>query len=195
MVKDHASVVPEGWLEEHGDALWRYAVARAPTASIEDVIQETLVAAVRAWPTFDRRSAVRTWLIGILSHKITDLYRRRAREGSLTGTGPDGTADLAPEGSADEFTPEGRWRTVPSSWAGFSDAALLAAMRECRERMPPILRDAIELRDLRQLSSEVVCQELGITPTNLWTRLHRARLALRRCIDGSMKDAPREERP
>lgn len=184
-MKDQHSVVPEGWLREHGDALWRYASARAPAGSVEDLIQETLVAALKAWPTFDKRSSVQTWLIGILSHKIADLYRRRARDGEASAAAPD-----------DQFTPAGKWAKVPSDWSRVPDAALLEAMRACRDKLPPVLGDALELRDLRQLSADAVCQELGITPTNLWTRLHRARLALRRCIEAGLEPGltTREER-
>jgi RNA polymerase sigma-70 factor (ECF subfamily) len=188
MVKDHASVVPAGLLDEHGDALWRYAASRVPLDCIEDVIQDTLVAAVRSWPSFDRRSEVRTWLIGILSKKVADLYRRRAREAAPPGNERNGNAE-------DDFTPEGRWRETPASWSEISDTVVIEALRSCRDRLPLLLRDALELRDLRQLPPDVVCQELGITSTNLWTRLHRARLALRRCLEETFKNAPREERP
>lgn len=176
-MQDQHSVVPEGWLREHGDALYRYAVAKAPAGLIEDLLQETLVAALKSWPTFDKRSAVQTWLIGILSHKIADLYRRRARDGAMS---------VSDEPSDVQFTPSGKWAVVPSDWSRVTDAALIESMRDCRGKLPPLLGDALELRDLRQLPIEVVCQELGITATNLWTRLHRARLALRRCIEAAV---------
>lgn len=177
LVQDQHSVMPEGWLREHGDVLWRYASARAPAGNVEDLLQETLAAALKAWPTFDKRSSVQTWLIGILSHKVADLYRRRARDGAV----------LDSETASDEqFTQAGKWASVPSDWSRVPDAALIEAMRACRDKLPPVLGDALDLRDLRQLSADAVCQELGITPTNLWTRLHRARLALRRCIEAGL---------
>ena len=187
-MQDQHSVVPEGWLREHGDVLWRYASARAPAGTVEDLLQETLMAALKAWPTFDKRSSVQTWLIGILSHKVADLYRLRARDGAMLAS------EAAPD---DQFTPAGKWASVPSDWSRVPDAALIEAMRACRDKLPPVLGDALELRDLRQFSTDAVCQELGITPTNLWTRLHRARLALRRCIEAGLGTGPttREERP
>jgi RNA polymerase sigma-70 factor, ECF subfamily len=162
----------ELWLEAHGDALWRYALARVPSAAAEDLVQECLLAAIRVAPSFDGRSSRETWLIGILRHKIADYYRARAREPR-----PDaGSAAPTP------FTDAGMWSGPAPSWDVTSDHELRSALESCRERLPPGLRDALELRDLRQLPADAVCEVLGISRANLWTRLHRARLFLRGCI-------------
>jgi RNA polymerase sigma-70 factor, ECF subfamily len=181
VVRDQPQAIPqaESWLAEHGDALWAFASSRAPAGSVEDLVQDTLVAGIAAWSSFDRRASVRTWLVSIMSHKIADLYRRRARERSEAP---------APE-PEDEFTPAGKWVRVPSEWSGRADAEVLDALRRCHEQLPTLLRDTIELRDLRGIESETVCQVLGVSPTNLWTRLHRARTALRRCIEGALDRA------
>ncbi len=65
------------WLEEHGDALYGYAKARVGTRELaEDLVQETLLAALQSRDRFAGRSSVRTWLFSILRHKIVDVYRR-----------------------------------------------------------------------------------------------------------------------
>ena len=174
------------WLAAHGDALWRYALSRVPPAAAEDLVQECLLAALKAHDGFDARSSIETWLLGILSHKVADYYRRRARE--REGEQQIGERLPAAERERELFDASGRWvRCEDDEWREVSDDELRGYLDECREHLPPLLRDALELRELRQLPGEVVCQALGITPTNLWTRLHRARLLLRRCIDASIR--------
>jgi RNA polymerase sigma factor (sigma-70 family) len=170
-------VAATDWLSEHGDAMWRFAISRVSPHVAEDVIQETLLAAVAKRAAFEERSAVETWLIGILIHKIADHFRRRARECPDERSGPTSGAEMA------DFKADGMWMHPPGAWEGRPDEELLTHLEECRDRLPLNLRDAIELRDMRQLPAHAVCKVLGITPTNLWTRLHRARSLLRRCID------------
>ncbi|MHC4684776.1 MAG: sigma factor, partial [Planctomycetota bacterium] len=72
---------PERWLEDHGDYLFRYALVRLQDREIaEDMVQETLLAALRAREKFQARSSVRTWLVGILKHKVLDHFRKSYRE-------------------------------------------------------------------------------------------------------------------
>ena len=52
-------------------------------AQAEDAVQETLIAAIRGAKDFAGKSSVRTWLVGILKHKIIDLIRRASRERPL----------------------------------------------------------------------------------------------------------------
>jgi len=62
------------WLEEHGDYLFSYAFLKAKDTHVaEDLVQETLLAAITAKNTFSNASTIRTWLVGILKHKLIDL--------------------------------------------------------------------------------------------------------------------------
>src|SRR5262249_28568050 len=71
---------PGKWLDCHGDYLYRYALMRVREAAMaEDLLQETLLAAVRSYPTHEGRSSERTWLVGIMKHKVIDYFRRSAR--------------------------------------------------------------------------------------------------------------------
>ncbi|MCZ6565426.1 MAG: sigma-70 family RNA polymerase sigma factor, partial [Gammaproteobacteria bacterium] len=72
---------PSVWLDEHGDALYKYAFMRVRNeATAEDLVQETLLAAIQAIKTYQGQSSERTWLIGILKHKLMDYFRKAARE-------------------------------------------------------------------------------------------------------------------
>ncbi|HYC99687.1 MAG TPA: RNA polymerase sigma factor [Phycisphaerales bacterium] len=177
------------WLSQHGDALWHFAVSRVGDQHAEDVLQETLLAALTAAASFQGRSSAETWLLGIMSNKVVDHFRRRARHNAQAIGEEDDGLPPAP----DEFTPSDKWARKPANWnrlARNGDAPdedpVRAAYRRCMDHLPAILKDALELRELRDLPPATVCQALGISPTNLWTRLHRARAALRRCIEDGL---------
>jgi len=75
----------ERWVDDHGECLYRYALGRVRKADVaEDVVQETLLAAVRGYEKFGGRSSERSWLCGILKNKIVDYFRKLGRETSFT---------------------------------------------------------------------------------------------------------------
>ncbi len=174
---------PETWVDRYGDSLYRYALLRLRAPDLAaDVVQETFLEALRARESFAGRSSERTWLIGILRHKIIDQMRRSIRD-SATRNG------VAP-GVSDEpaFDRRGHWRLAPASWAG--DPSREIELREfwdvfagCLSRLPQGLADAFFLRELDGLGADEVQQTLGITPANFWKRLHRARMLLRQCLE------------
>ena len=75
---------PESWLQDHGDALYSFAMMRLhDAAASEDVLQETLIAGIQGLERFKQGASVRTWLISIMKNKIVDLLRKRGREQPL----------------------------------------------------------------------------------------------------------------
>jgi RNA polymerase sigma-70 factor, ECF subfamily len=101
------------WLNEHGDYLYRYALARLRDPHMaEDVVQETLLAAMQS-SGFTGKSSVRTWLTGILKHKIIDLFRRQQRETPL-----DGQYEISddPSDMGEFFLDDGHWLEPPKTW-------------------------------------------------------------------------------
>jgi RNA polymerase sigma-70 factor (ECF subfamily) len=203
---DIAKALVATWLANHGDALWRFALSRVGPQHAEDILQETLLAALKAASAdatnFQGRSAPETWLIGIMNHKVMDFFRKRARDQARFEAAAEQQIDTA---QAAEFAPDGHWAHKPADWdtAGApstsqttptdTDSPLRAAYRACNDKLPAILRDALELRELRGLPADTVCQVLDISPTNLWTRLHRARAALRKCIEDALNPARKEK--
>ncbi|MFN3166157.1 MAG: sigma-70 family RNA polymerase sigma factor [Phycisphaeraceae bacterium] len=175
---------PSAWLELHGDALYAYALSRVRRPDVaEDLVQEALLAALGCADTFRGRSQERTWLIGILRHKVLDHFRKRKRSREVQepamGEGR-GTMGL--------FNRRGRWHPKPNAWSGdpaavYEDAEFWRVYEACRARLPSTLAEAYILRELEGLSPEQVCGVLDITPSNLGVRLHRARLAMRGCLD------------
>jgi RNA polymerase sigma-70 factor (ECF subfamily) len=169
---------PARWLEEYGDALYRYALSRLRRPhEAEEMVQETLLTALQNRSDFQGRSHPRSWLLGIMRHKILTRLRLAAR--------------TAPQADVDDldtwFNARGKWRQAPARWG---DPAALAerndfwrVVRRCLARLPARMAEAFTLRTLDDLAPGDVCEELAISSANFWVLLHRARLSLVRCLD------------
>jgi len=174
---------PDLWVDQHGDYLYRYALARVrETAVAEDLVQETFLAALRGLEGFVGRSTERTWLTSILKRKIIDFFRRKGRNRTTQEAPAKGDA------AKSDFDDAGWWRNLPASWGNNPSAALeerefLKAFQHCLGKMPDRLAAAFTLREMEGLSTEELTQHLETTPGNMGVILHRARLALRRCLE------------
>lgn len=173
---------PARWLQEHGDYLFRYARRRLYTDELaEDAVQETLLAAFKAHRQFAGESSERTWLTGILKHKIVDLIRSQARE--VTASGGDNDND----DWESLFDQSGHWLETFRDWGNpeseLEKSRIRQALDECFRRLKPALAQIFSLRELSGLGNEEICKELDISATNAWVMLHRARLFLRECLD------------
>jgi RNA polymerase sigma-70 factor, ECF subfamily len=176
-----ASATPaERWLADHGDALYRFALQRLRNPeTAEDLVQETLLAALAAKAGFAGRSAERTWLIGILKHKLVDQIRKSLRQGPLP--------ELQAEDDLGLFDNRGRWKVRVSRWncdphEALENAEFRAVLVSCLSKLPPRIAQVFWLHEAESVSSKELCKELEISPTNVWTMLHRARLRLQRCL-------------
>ncbi len=174
---------PAEWVDRHGDALYRYALLRVgDPATAEELVQECLAGALGAREQFAARSSERTWLIGILKRKVVDHIRREARRSSADEPELDAGGDTA------YFTANGKWAAGPARWGGDPEALLKKrefwdVFRRCLGNLPDSAAQPFLLRELDEISSEEVCKVLDLSTTNLWTRLHRARLSLRACLE------------
>ena len=178
---------PATWLDHHGSALYRFALLRLRDAQkAEEVVQDTLVAALQARERFNGGASVRTWLIGILKHKIMDQFRHDAREAPLQS--PDlVSADDELFVEEDFFNSKGSWREKVSDWGNPEDSMersqLIAILQRCLDALPKRLGRLFMMREVMEESTETICQEMETSPTNVWTMLYRARMGLRQCLD------------
>ena len=174
---------PETWVDEHGDSLFRYALFRIQDAQVaEDLVQETFLAALRGKDSFAGRSSLRTWLFGILKHKIIDHIRKISRER------PEEDIETVANLADKTFGEQGVWKSQPAKWT--TDPGLLFQQQEfwemlqyCLSELPPRLNQVFTLRELDELSAEEVRKILNVTPTNGGVMLHRARMRLRECLE------------
>ena len=171
------------WLVEHGDYLYRYALARVrDTHQAEDLVQETLIAAIQS-DSFSGKSAPRTWLTGILKHKIIDLMRRQVREQPL-----DHEEALPDDPGMDEFfADDGHWEEKPGFWSVPEDELeqkqFFIILQQCMDRLPKKLAQIFLMREVHESDNEEICKELEISATNAWVMLYRARMGLRKCLE------------
>lgn len=173
-------------LQEQRSYLLRYAMLQLRDPHLaEDVVQETLLVAVESRDKFSGQSTLRTWLTGILKHKILDLRRKQMRESELPNV--EDEQDPFENISSETFDGTGHWVSPPQTWANpsqsFENQKFWEVFELCNQRMPLNSAQAFMMREFMDLSTEEICKELAISTTNCWVLLHRARLALRECLD------------
>jgi RNA polymerase sigma-70 factor (ECF subfamily) len=178
---------PKTWVEEHGNYLFRYALIRVRNETVaEDLVQDTLLAAFQGKERFSGQSTERSWLTGILKHKVLDHFRRQARERTVNAD------DSMPEELEGRFDDLGLWKREPESgptdWG--TDAAglmqrkeFMAALKVCIAKLPPRCADAFVMREMEATDSDRIQELLGVSPSNFWVLLHRARMQLRLCLE------------
>ncbi len=172
-------------LDTHRRYLLRVARLQLRDADLaEDVVQDTLLAALGARDGFSGRSSVKTWLTGILKHKIVDAIRQKQRQ-------PVIVASFDEETDLDEFDPlfrdNGAWDAPPAEWgdpeSALSRSQFFDIMDFCLEKLPPNTARVFMMREVLEFDSSEICKELTITANNLWVILYRARMALRQCLE------------
>ncbi len=161
--------------------LLRYAQLQLRNAAwAEDAVSETLLAALEKPEAFAGRAQPKTWLIGILKHKLVDQVRRNSRECSLTTD-----EDEAPF-EDHLFDETGHFQDTPLEWgdpqAIVGQTQFIQVLDACVEKLPNQLGRVFLMREWLELETDEICKELAVTPTNLWVMLHRARLRLRECL-------------
>lgn len=150
----------------------------------EDVVQETLLAAMQGQANFEGRAKLKTWLIGILKFRIVDALRQRRRD-------PIPASALQQETNIEDlealFDQEGMWRAKPSTWsqapAEIEQQDFMQVMELCLTRLPPLTARVFMLREMFGMESEEVCGLIAITRNHLGVLLYRARMSLRRCLE------------
>jgi RNA polymerase sigma-70 factor (ECF subfamily) len=172
------------WLTAHGDYLFNFAVGqlRDPAAA-EDVVQETFLAALKARDRFSGRSSDRTWLVGILRHKIYDHLRKVCRER------PVRTSESRARQDQEAWDDSLLWaHEVAAECLEPSRRMELAEFREALEialgKLPPRIAQVFQMYEVEERPNREVCDKLKISESNLWVMLHRARKQLREELAG-----------
>ena len=161
--------------------LMRFARAQLRNdAWAEDAVSETVLAALAKPQAFAGQSQLKTWLVGILKHKLIDQIRRHSREVSAT------TAEDGEDYDALLFNDGGGWREAPAEWgdpeATLGQREFFEVLEVCVEELPGVQGRVFMMREWLELDTAEICKELKITSTNAWVLLHRARLRLQMCL-------------
>jgi len=176
---------PEQWVDLYADRLYGFALLRVTDAAVaEELVQETFLAALAAFKNgnFSGKSSLQSWLTGILKHKIMDHFRKKYRNSAHSFD------DIREADIGDFFDAGGNWRVKPSRWGDtpqkqYERQELMQALVECIDALAELQADAFRLRELDGAEAKEICKVLKISATNYWVLMHRARLAMRRCME------------
>ena len=186
-------------VEDWSPLMLRLARTHVSTqASAEEIVQETWLAVIRGLDRFEGRSSLRTWVFRILTNQAKTRGVREARIVPWSSVVPE---EQGPTVDPDRFRgPDDRWPggwTVegrPSAWEASPESSAIAG--EIRDRLavalaelPERQRVVVSLRDVHGLSSDEVCDALGITTANQRVLLHRGRAGLRASLEDYYRDA------
>lgn len=173
---------PETWVDKYADYLFNYAVGRVSDAEVaKDLVQETFFAGLKSAKNYKGTAAERTWLIAILKRKVIDHYRKsNSKKGKAEvrmsyNSNSDSEGDWLEEQIAD-----------PNSILendGLENEELGMAIHECLSKLPKKQSLVFSMKTIQGMSTEDICKELGINPSNLWVMVHRARTALMGCLN------------
>ncbi len=172
------------WVDLYGDMMFRYTVVRVQDHdAAEDIVQTALIAALQARTSFEGRSAVKSWLFGILKHKILDHFRNQKTK-NLYEVTANGDADPLERA----FDESGHWIQPPTHWAfdpekSAENSQLQETLASCLARLPEKYRMVFVLKEVEGMSTEDICETLNINSSNLWVILHRARNQLRKYME------------
>ncbi len=194
-VKDsRVSLNPENWVDQYGNALYTYALVRVRKPDVaEEMVQETFLAALQALKRFKGRSSEKTWLIGILKHKIIDHFRKVNRKQSIEKN------DTQDDFMAKIFDRNGNWIDGPVKWdldpsKSLEQKEFFKVFQHCLLKLPPRLAQVFVLRELDGLETKEICDVMNISPDNLWVMLYRARTQLRQHLELMWFDKTEQEK-
>ena len=175
---DDMNAVATHWVDSYGDYLFNFAVSRVRDTHVaEDLVQDTFLAALKSQACFSGRSSARTWLVGILRHKIYDYLRQIRRERAVR-------VELLPADDGDGLSEPLLWlHQVIDESLSFSRRLELGEFRQLLEKalgnLPTHIAQVFQLYYVEERSNREVCQLLNISERNLWVTLYRARRQLR----------------
>ena len=176
-------------LEAMRPALLRFAQLQLRNQTLaEDAVQDALIAVLEKPERFAGLSSLRTYVTGILKYKIIDALRLTQRERQFSTNEQDGQDTQSDDDLVDAlFLSNGHTRDMPRQW-GDPDATLeqkdfFRVMEICLEKLPVKTARIFMMREWLELDTDEICKELGISASNAWVMLYRARLRLRECLD------------
>lgn len=172
---------PNDWIDLYADYLYNYTISRINDKEIaQDLVQDTFLAGLKSMKNFKGEASERTWLISILKRKIIDHYRRinskkgKAEVRMTYNSDNESEGDWLEERVADPFD-----KTAEDT---IRNKELGDAILECLGKLPPKQAQVFKMKTIEGLDTEVICNELNITASNLWVIIHRARTSMAACL-------------
>ena len=179
-MSDH-QIDPNKWIDLYSDYLFNYTITRVNDREMsKDLVQDTFVAGLKSMKNFKGQASERTWLISILKRKIIDYYRKiNSKKGKaevrMTYNSDENEGDWLEERVADPFD-----KTAEDS---MENSELGDAIYSCLDKLPAKQATVFKMKTILNYETETICNELNITPSNLWVIIHRARTAMAECLN------------
>jgi RNA polymerase sigma-70 factor (TIGR02943 family) len=179
---DNQEIDANQWVERYGDLMYRYTLVRVKDQGVaEEIVQVTFFAALQATESYQGRSSEKSWLFGILKHKILDHFREIKKNRSFDLSTED---DQIPS----EYDMAGQWKKIPQNWQldpekSAVNQELTEKLLFCLDGLSDKFRQIFVLKEIDGVSTDQICNEFNIKPTNLWVILHRARNQLKNCLE------------
>lgn len=192
--KSKYSCDPKNWVDHYSNELFRFTVTRVKNREIaEDLVQDTFLSGLKSRENFRGDCHEKSWLYNILRNKIIDHYRKKTNQEIKQSS-------MAVEDSDDDrfdrqfFQEAGKWEghwkkeARPGKWGDSADHLLekeefMEFLMLCLSLLPDTWSKVFSLKNIEEYTTKEVCKELDITPSNLWTIIHRAKLQLRGCLE------------
>tara|TARA_R110002049_G_scaffold206269_1_gene376790 strand:+ start:33164 stop:33718 length:555 start_codon:yes stop_codon:yes gene_type:complete len=173
---------PNKWIDLYSDYLYNYTISRVNDRVIaQDLVQDTFFAGLKSMKNFKGEASERTWLISILKRKIIDHYRKiNSKKGKAEvrmsyNNDSESEGDWLEERIADPFD-----KTAEDT---MQNSELGDAIYDCLGKLPKKQAEVFKMKTILGYETEVICNELNITASNLWVIIHRARTAMASCLE------------
>ncbi len=175
------SIDPNKWIDSYSDYLYNYTITRVSDREIaQDLVQDTFFAGLKSMKNFKGEASERTWLVSILKRKIIDHYRKinsnkgKAEVRTAYNSDSETEGDWLEERVADPFD-----KTAEDN---LENKELGLAIHSCIGKLPEKQATVFKMKTLLDYETDAICNELSITPSNLWVIIHRARTAMAECL-------------
>lgn len=174
---------PDQWVSLYADTLYAYTLPRVNDSNLaEDIVQDTFLSAWRAKEQYKGEASEKNWLFSICKNKIIDHYRKKAK---------DILQPLQEQGATDDFFDEkGHWtqESRPAEWGinqqqRVEQKEFYQVLDACRKKLQQLQQAVFSMKYMEDLDSAEICKALGITSSNYWVLIHRAKLQLRACLE------------
>jgi len=187
--KDKYSCNPEIWVDQFADEFFRFAMYRVKNREVaEDLVQETFLSGLKSLQGFRRDCTEKSWLYNILRNKIIDHFRKKTNQEIKRSSSFDENDDDTFYGRF--FNKDGNWTSNISNenWDLSADKIMerqefMQFLMLCLSLLPETWSKVFSLKNIDDFSTKEICKELGITPSNLWTIIHRSKLQLGGCLE------------
>ena len=175
------------WVDKYSSDMLSWAFYKtAHRETAEDLVQDTFICAFQAFHTFEHKSKPKTWLFAILKNKITDFHRSNYKSTVISSckTGEEEQAFLCSYAQTLKNKKDYTSKNLTEEVAELMDnPEFNQVFITCIQKLPPLWNSVIQLKYLEEKDTVTICEQLGVSSTNYWQIIHRAKRQLREYLE------------